>query len=437
MATAKAFFNALDNLHALDFSDPKQKALYVENMQGDNNAAEKLLREISFRSGQGVYLFTGQVGSGKSTELQRLKACLEKDGCTVFYTDLKEWLDLNDPVELGSFLLAVVASWIGQAGSLLGTRTPAQRLTEFLSKTNLRLDSLTVGFDFAAVKTNLQFALSQDRSIVKQVEDTLRANKTKFIAQVHDFVESLVAEFPSDRKIVLLIDSLEKFGDITAIDGSKQDSVLALFQNAHALKLPLVHVVYSISYLLYEQNRQLSAQLGGAIAVNLPSVHVFKRHSNEPDPTGLDRLRELLTKRYAAWGEFFTLEQVNDIALKTGGDLRDFMRVFQVAVLSNNNTRNLSASDEHLAQGYDQVRPSLAIDGQHIAWMTRLQSSHRAELEGNIDFHVLTRYLQTKHVLAYLNGQTWYALHPLIQEEVLAIEALAKDRLQSSASANI
>lgn len=433
MATAKEFFNALDNLEALDFSDPNQKKLYVENIRGSKDAAANLAREINFRSGQGVYLFTGQTGSGKSTELQRLKAKLQDDGCSVFYTDLEKWLGSDQPVQLGSFLLAVMASWIEQTGSVQGARSPIQRLTEFLTRTKINLGGLSAGADIGIIKTNLQLALSQDPSVIEQVEATLGANKTSFIAQVHDFIQSLVAEFPPGRKIVLLIDSLEKFKELVTADGKSQDSVLALFQNAQALKLPLVHVVYSISYLVYEQNRHLPAQLGGAIAVNLPSVHIYKHHSSIPDPEGLERMKELLTKRYDKWPDFFSNAQIKSAVEKTGGDLRDFMRVLQVAIVSHDDPNSLRLSDDDLESGYDQVRPSLAILGQHIEWMSRIQATHKAELDGVIDFRVLNRYLETKHVLAYLNGETWYALHPLIQDEVVEIQKIALERAKLKA----
>ena len=54
-----------------------------------------------------------------------------------------------------------------------------------------------------------------------------------------------------------------------------------------------------------------------------------------------------------------------------------------------------------------------------------------AELAGDITVAVLQRYLATKHVLTYLNGTTWYALHPMARSWVheraarLAAEAAA------------
>ena len=423
MTTAKEFFNALDKAKPIDYSNAAERKWYVENLRGDDEAVGMLGREISFREGQGVYLFTGQIGSGKSTELLRLKDTLEKDGCCVFYSDLGQWLNPELPIELGSFLLALVTSWVEQASAFPPTRSPAQRFLDFLTKTNLNFDSLKLDVKAPLASATLQLAMTQDASVIQQIEATFQKNKTNFVAQVHKFIEDLVSEFPVGQKIVLLIDSLEKFHAEKKLGETSINSVLALFQNSHALKLPLVHVVYSISYLVYEQNRQLPAQLGNAFAVNLPSVHIFKHNSTDLDANGVKRMLELVAKRFPAWEAFFTKQQIEHAVSKSAGDLRDFIRVLQVAIISQQATGTTRIGDVAMDAAFNQIRPSLAIDSQHITWMVRLDASHLAELDGalGIDFKVLNRYLTTKHVLAYLNGNTWYALHPLIREEVLAM----------------
>lgn len=437
MATAKDFFNALDKAKPIDYSNPQERKWYVENLRGDDEAVGMLAREIGFREGQGVYLFTGQIGSGKSTELLRLKDKLEKDGCSVFYSDLGQWLNPELPIELGSFLLAVVTSWVEQASAFPTTRTAAERFWDFLTRTNLTFESLKLDAKTPVASATLQMAMTQDASVIQQIEKTFQANKTNFVAQVHKFIEELVAEFPVGRKVVLLIDSLEKFHADKKVGETTLNSVLALFQNTHALKLPLVHVVYSISYLVYEQNRQLPAQLGNAFAVNLPSVHVFRHNSTVLDAEGVSRMLELVTKRFPAWEEFFTRDQVERAISNSAGDLRDFIRVLQVAIISQRTTGTGRIGDAAMDAAFNQIRPSLAIDSQHITWMVRLSTSHLAELDGalGIDFKVLNRYLTTKHVLAYLNGNTWYALHPLIRDEVLAMHDRIDARATSSGKA--
>lgn len=436
MVTPKEFFRALDNVKPLDTSNISDYRLYVPQLHGETDAIDLLRDEIDYQMGEGVYLFTGLSGTGKSTELLRLKAKLEVDQETrykVFYTDLEDWLNLQQPVELGSFLLALVASWIEQTDSLVGQRSPAQRLGDFLSKTKVNLTNIDFTLDFGAVKTQLKTALSQDPTVVAQVEEAIRKNKTNFIQQVHVLVTELAVDLMGDpassnTKVVLLVDSLEKIWSV----GPKADevyvSVLTLFQNDYALKLPLVHVVYSISFLVLEQNKQLATRFGNTKPVSLPSVHVFQHHSSMLDPKGVERMKELLTKRFAQWTLFFTDTQIEEIIQKTGGDLRDFLRALKSALLTDRNKMALQISDAAVQSALNDLSPSLTIPSEHVEWLVRVDSSHQAELGEAITASVLDRYLASKHVLAYRNGGTWYALHPLIRDEIKAMYQRIKER---------
>ena len=436
MVTPKEFFRALDNVAPLDASNAHDARLYVPNLHGDTDVIDQLQAEIDYQTGQGVYLFTGLSGTGKSTELLRLKAKLEQDNETrykVFYTDLEDWLNLQQPVELGSFLLALVASWIENTGSLAGQRSPAERLRDFLTKTKVDLTNIDFTLDFGFVKTQLKTALSQDPTVVAQVEDAIRKNKTNFIQQVHELIAELATALigppaAKETKVVLLVDSLEKIWSAGPKADDVYTSVLTLFQNDYALKLPLVHVVYSISFLVLEQNKQLATKFGNTKPVSLPSVHVCQHHSNTLDPVGMGRMQELLTKRFAQWPQFFTDAQIEEIVQKTGGDLRDFLRALRSALLTDRNNKTLQISDAAVQAALNDLSPSLTIPSEHVEWLVRVDNSHQAELGEAITASVLDRYLASKHVLAYRNGGTWYALHPLIRDEIKAMYQRIKDR---------
>ena len=125
------FHNALRMEGPLDVNLPADQALYVEGLHGARDAVGSLRRDILRTEGGGVFLFTGQAGSGKSTELQRLRRDLRAQGCKVYYCDLVEWLNFNEPVTLSSFLVALLSCWVDQIGTLVAQRSPAERLISF------------------------------------------------------------------------------------------------------------------------------------------------------------------------------------------------------------------------------------------------------------------------------------------------------------------
>ena len=130
------FTNALRIGQPLDLSDPADAQLYTEGLHGSRDAVKRLATEIRRIEGGGVFLFAGQPGSGKSTELMRLKSILVAPMVKVYYCDLEDWLNLNEPVTLGSFLVALLASWVDQAGTIAGQRSPAERFIGFLRACN-------------------------------------------------------------------------------------------------------------------------------------------------------------------------------------------------------------------------------------------------------------------------------------------------------------
>ena len=436
---SRTFYNALKAQYVLNYGDEEDRKKYIAGLHGEEDSVATLKHEIELSNEQGVFLFTGQTSSGKSTELKRLHYLLEsksRSPCKVYYLDMSQWLSTERPLELGGFIVAVVAAWVEAIGTNAAQRTPAQRLADFVKDTKIQLSgiNLSAGFDFIGAKTDLQVSLRSDDNFLKNLENEVKKNQVSFVKQVKQFVENLVNEIcPTQEKCVLLIDSLEKIQGYGAKGVEVMDSVLTLFsQQSQALQFPLTHVVYSIAPYVLEQNKQLPALLGGAIAVQLPSVHIYKNKSVEIDKDGEERLLQLLNKRYPDWEQFISKEQVQSIIANTGGELRDYLRALQACIAQLSETQP-RANEKTLEGVWRQIRPTLALEAKHLDWLGRVAQSHKSELDDGINAHVLQRFLNTKHVLAYLNGETWYGIHPLIRK---AIEEHATVRAKATYGTN-
>lgn len=414
------FIQAVQITRPLDRAVPADNAMYVEHLQGPRDALGRLKAEINHRIGDGVYLFTGQVGSGKSTELLRLKSELTGPACKVYYCDLEDWLNVNTPIDLGSFMLALVASWIDGIGTLAGKRSPVERLVDFFTRTKIELTDIKLESDFGVVKGQIQLKLQADAGFRARLDKVLQGNVGNFVSQAHRFIAELVADIcPQHEKCVLIADSLEKirgYGD----DSSKvYESIQRLFlSEGRALALPGVHVVYSVSPFLLDDNPQLPSSLGMGEVVSMPSVHVFKKHSTELDPSGVVQMTALLKRRYAKWANFISPDLLHTLISDCGGDLRDYLRAIKVVLLEKE--ANTAIDDTELLKLVrGQISPPRKVPSAHIGWMARLERSHEAELDDTVNASVFNTYLSTKHILAYLNGTTWYAIHPLLRDWVL------------------
>ena len=414
------FHNALRLEGPLDVNQPADAALYVEGLHGPRDAVSSLRRDIVRTFGGGVFLFTGQAGSGKSTELHRLRRDLLATGSAkVYYCDLMEWLNLNEPITLSSFLVALLSAWVDQLGVVTGQRTPAERLVSFFTKTRLIPESLKLDAGIA-LKGQIQFALQTDVDFRAELEKNLRGQANSIVQQAHSLVAELKLELcPNNEICVLMADSIEKVAGYGKDAAQVYESVLRLFvSDGSALRLPGLHVVYSVPSYLLQQNNQLPALLGTGGFVTMPSVHVFQRNSVARDDDGVAAVVGLVERRFPRWNEVFTRPQLERLALETGGDLRELLRAIRVAI--NEDIPTLPVNDAVVEFALDNISPPRAIPAEHLAWMAKLDTSHESELSSDIDGLLLQRYLTTKHVLVYLNGTPWYAVHPMLRQWVQA-----------------
>jgi hypothetical protein len=250
------------------------------------------------------------------------------------------------------------------------------------------------------------------------VSEALKKQQSSIVRQAHDFVRELQADLCAQgEKCVLIADSLEKLRGF----GDQSESVYTSLQqmfltDGAALRLPGVHVVYSVSPFLIEQNNQLPAQLGMGAVATMPSVHVFQSKSQTEDDAGVGAMLRLIQARFPRCMEVFTAPQLRRMAASCGGDLRDYLRSIRV-VLSDDIT-NLPVPDDMVDYALQNICPTKTIPNDHVAWLARLEASHEPELSDTISALTLQQYLSSKHVLAYLNGSVWYAVHPMLRDWV-------------------
>ncbi len=95
---------------AIDSNDPR----YVHAMEMPEVFGPDVVRELGRdvrRSTEGSVAFlTGTRGSGKSTQVLRLRDNLAESGYAVVYVSLEEYLNLHKPVEVVEVLYAMVGS---------------------------------------------------------------------------------------------------------------------------------------------------------------------------------------------------------------------------------------------------------------------------------------------------------------------------------------
>ena len=416
----KTLYNALAD-RVLEPGDP----VYVAQINQDGaDAVEEIATEVDWQEGGGVCLFTGQRGTGKSTELKRLKHRLEQLGAVVFYVDLSEFLLLTKEVEISDFLVSVAGAMSEQVqqryGGSPGNRSYWERLSVFL-QTKIEITEFSAKIPGVDIKA----ALKNDPDFKRRVQEAARGHVAQLVQDAHGFLAEAVGYVRlqpgnADRKVVLLVDSVERIRGVGSEAMAVYESVRNLFfGHAEHLKVPLLHIVYTIPPYLSVLASGAGTLMGGAVARRLVSTHIFKDRCRDPDPAGLAILRGVITSRYPAWNKLFTSEAVDELAMNSGGDLREFFRLIRLCLPA-------VRDDSQLPLGVAAVKPAenaarnemLPIPADHLGWLKRITQTHDTCLEKDADLPTLAHFLDNRLVMNYRNGSDWYDVHPLLRDVV-------------------
>ncbi|MGH2708818.1 MAG: hypothetical protein ACRDJF_01240 [Actinomycetota bacterium] len=143
-----------------------------------------------------------------------------------------------------------------------------------------------------------------------------------------------------------------------------------------------------------------------------------QEETRDPSKPGLDLVERVVRAR-GDWERLLgTRERLDRLVLASGGHLRDLLGIISELL---RRADHLPVDDSAVEESIGQVRSEfLPIADEDAAWLRRIAETGEASL-GSIELlPQLARFLDTRLVLCYRNGNDWYDVHPLIRDEVLA-----------------
>jgi hypothetical protein len=438
---AKRFFNALDFDTPINFGveglveNSLGEELYVPSLHGksDSDSVQQLADYIDFSESAGAYLFTGNRGTGKTTELLRLAKILDGYGLEVFYVDMTEYLNLSQRVEISDFLISVLGAFSEKVGQRIGSEPGKkgffERVCDFLQT--------DVKFSEFNIKGPVEFkaALNQNPTFKDKLQIATRGHLEQLVKQGRDFALEAVMQIrhkrgDKNRKVVLIVDSVERLrgvGDASDVQEVFKSAETLFSSHSDKLRFTGLNVVYTVPPYLQALAGALGASYAGGQIYALPSVHVYQC---KPAPglrpavskPGVDKMLAIVAKRYPDWSAFFTENQLSRLATSSGGDLRDFFRMMRLTLTRTPAAvAELPVPDFFLDDAENAVRNDmLPIADIDRKWLAKISLSHEPELPSLDELPNFARLQQGKYLLNYRNGESWYDVHPLLWEEVKA-----------------
>jgi hypothetical protein len=436
------FFRAV-NGRPIEFDghdDRRYVRLYEDPNFEEHDPVKLLMRSIEYSTGQSVQLLSGYKGSGKSTELRRLRRKLDGQAGAykIALVDIEEYLSPSQPIDVSDFLMAV-AGGLGdallEAGHLYGD--PIQesywtRLSNFLTRTNVEFPEVTMGMS-GGVSAGLKATLKSDPSFREKLQKKMAGHLGALAGDVQAYIEGCVKKvknrYGPNTEVVLLVDSMEHFRGSVTNATAVQDSVVNLFaKHSDKLQFHYLHVVYTVPpYLKILQPNLGSLYEPGGIQM-IPTLKVRTREDRKPFAPALDLLERIISER-GDWKRLLGPDGraiVDELSLLSGGHLRDFLRLFAEIIRRADTVpvprRIVSASIQQIRSEF------LPIPDEDAIWLDMIGKSHDVALKSNAKLHDLARYFDSHLALSYRNGSDWYDVHPLVREEVEKAAAVAQTR---------
>jgi hypothetical protein len=439
----KRVYIATEPLEAVEPEDPRYTRIYEDPPFDTQDPILPLRRGIEFSPKGSLQLFSGFRGTGKTTQLYRLRRELlrQLDGgkrkYCVLYANALEYLPPTEPLEVGEVLMVLAGAFSDALERELGKgilgETYWTRICHRLRKTKVELEEVKLSsatwMAALGADVDLKLSLQKDPSFREQLRKYLAAGYGQRQSDVEQFVEegvkALKKAYGDQVEVVYIFDSLEQMRGSSFNAGEVIESLDRVFASSLGeLEFPSLHTIYTAP-------PWLKFTLPGKVTL-LPSIRLWKNDADRPtDMDGVRVMRRVLGKRLQADGlqalfgdDLNTQDQdaewrVDRLIQLSGGDFRELFRLVRECILR---ARELPISTGVMDEAISAVRRTfLPLPADEIPWLKGIAETRGDPLTDRspATVHRLTRALDTHVVFYFTNGEDWYDVHPLIREEVL------------------
>jgi AAA ATPase domain len=433
-------YNSFDPFQPLDAY--KDQDLYVDFQKARGNAKIEidLGRKIERSQNKPLaQLYAGHRGTGKSTELLRLKKYLEERKCHVVYFAADEGDIDPEDAQYTDILIACTRHLLENlkdADRRLFLPWLEARWKDLvdLALTEIKFDDLKVEVGakasgsvselFAKLSTSIR-AIPSER---QKIREKLNAHTVTLLETLQKFIADAKKKLP-DRKeqLVVIVDNLDRVVPIRRADERTNHEEIFI-DRAEQLRGLGCHVIYTIPISIAYSRANDLANLYDREPSVLP-ITAINTPDGQPYTEGRQELQALLAKRvhrHAPDAKLFPDVFENEAVLlrlceMSGGHVRDLLRLVRTAFdYIDELPLTKQAVDLAITGTRDTYRRSVEEEKE---WQVLAQVARDKSLSG--DPAIYRKLLFSRCILQYADLGTndegeadlkiWYDVHPLIR----------------------
>lgn len=435
-------YNSFDPFYPLDAVKDADIYVDMEKARGGANIKRDLGKKIirSRASRPMAQLYTGHRGTGKSTELLRLKKYLEEQGCYVVYFAADDGDIDPEDAQYTDVLIACTRqllealTYADQSKFRKWVESRSRELKDLaLAEVEFDNGKVDIPFMFAKMSMAIRKIPSQRAEIRKLIDP----NTVTLLDILKEFIEDAKKKLPDDKKqLVVIVDNLDRIVPILRKDGRTNHEEIFI-DRSEQLKDLGCDVVYTVPIsIAYNRANDLAERYDGEPSI-LP-ITAIRTLAGEANQEGLDELREIIDKRVGRHLEqdevcelvptvFAEEEILHRLCLESGGHVRDLLRLVRTAFdYIDELPITKRAAQFAITQTRDTYRRSVTSAEE---WTVLAEVAKNQNIKGN---EIERRLLFSRCILQYaaFDGEeemeTWYDVHPLIRKIQQFTEAQQK-----------
>ena len=406
--------NALDELKAAISIMDSQKSLTTEELiskyyvERESKFTNKLKSMFLYSTGQPLkVLFCGHIGSGKSSELFKLKQDLDNEFFIIYYS-IKEYMNLSGTDT--SALMETIAKKLKETADEKKIK-PGKDIFESLKKwksserqVKYRDEKHTgdarIGGDLKVAKAAKELHSEKGTSTEEVWEQG--PNIDALIFSINGLIDALRES--QKKEPVIIIDDIDKLDLADAED--------LFFKNSRTLTSLDCKIVYTVPIaLLYSDHFRKIENFYQKVCL-LP-ISKVKKKDGTPNEEGMDKIRKIVERRIPI--HRFGKGILDKIIIDGGGVVRDTIRILYECCLTcvseEKPVIDMKAANEAASILKNEFLRQIPED----LYRKLIEVKNSETKRPNVN-RELQRLLYCQGVLEYSNDDTWYDVHPLAYE---------------------
>jgi hypothetical protein len=408
LATRKRLFNLCDPREPLAPDDPRN--VDVDTLDGSvrgRSSVDALATPIELAVRPVTLLFTGQPGSGVTTELRRLAARLgHKTGANLLAVriDAAEVLDLHSALDVPDVLFALLEQTDAAVAGAEGKPVIAGALRRFQKW----FADFSVEASGAEDRLPVSTILRTKPHARAAFRARVAAELSQFLAEVRS--ELILLDGRAKRQghvgLVVVFDGLDRLRGTSATWKDVLTSAEDVFdRNFSHLELP-VHVVYTVpSALVFRLKTPVHF---------LPQIALFDR-GGQSSAAGFEAGRQLVRRRVsdANLTDLFGSQAdawIDQLLAQSGGNPGAIVRLLQNVVAEDPLDEQLF--ERVLSMGGDEYRRMVPAGA--YPWLARVHVEKTLPSQGEEHRESAEQMLSNGALLRYQDDAAWFDVHPAV-----------------------